>query len=481
MKRIGGVLILIMFFSLVKAEKVTIHGKAKGYEGNRVSIITYKDYISKLPNIIAETKVKEDGTFEVSCDLDEIEYARLKVNHSTSIIYLQPGANYYVTFPIPSKKDIQTLDDIDVDMYFDSLDVLDINNLILDFDYRFDYFVSKYRLILNKPEFKFQIDTFKQKITHAYREVKNPWFINYVYYSTAQLEMISDLEEAEGMGRVYVYDQYIKAKHIDYNHDKYMQLFNQFYYEPFSIVSAQLEEKIAYAINTKASMKLLSKAFEKSTFTYEQNIRELVLIKGLMENYHNINYDKEHILIILDSLSNFAHLEENRQVAKNVYEKLTYLTKGSAAPDFKLLNLKGDTISLSQFKGQFIYLGFWSTWNTTSLSELKLYPGYKKRYGESIVYISVNMDEKKEDFENYMKEHPDYDWYFLDGNSLDNVSEIYNLKAIPSYFLIDEEGKLRQSPALRPLPSGTFKSIDETLHNIYWNKKRRGDKNYHQE
>lgn len=481
MKRIGYVMILFFFFSVAKAEKVTIHGNAKGYEGTMVSIIIYKDFISKLPNTIATSKVNKDGKFDITCEVNEIEYAKLKVHNASAIIYLQPGTEYFITYPLPGEKAVQTFDDIDVEMFFDSLNVLDINNLILDFDYRFDYFVSKYRLILNKKEFKFHIDTFKQKITHAYREIKNPWFRDYVYYSTAQLEMMTELEEAEGIGKAYVHDQYIKAKRIDYTHEKYMQLFNQFYLKPFSIISPGLEDKIDKAINKKASMKLLSKAFEKNAYTIEQNVRELVIIKGLMENYYGQKYDRENILIILDSLANFAQLEENREVAKNVITKLTYLQKGTAAPDFKLLNLKGDTISLSQFKGKFVYLGFWASWNNTSLSELKLYPGYRKRYGESIVYISINMDEDKTNFENYMKQNPDFDWYFLDGHSGDNVAELYNLKAIPSYFLIDEEGNLRQSPALRPMPSGTFKSIDETLHNIYWSKKRRGEKTEHRE
>jgi len=84
------------------------------------------------------------------------------------------------------------------------------------------------------------------------------------------------------------------------------------------------------------------------------------------------------------------------------------------------------------------------------------------------------MDENKEDFRDFMTQHPDYNWYFLDGNSDNEIWDLYQVKSIPEYFLVDEEGNLRQSPALRPLPSGTFKSIDETLHNIYWNNKRKG-------
>ena len=83
------------------------------------------------------------------------------------------------------------------------------------------------------------------------------------------------------------------------------------------------------------------------------------------------------------------------------------------------------------------------------------------------------MDEKKSDFVDFMKKHPEYDWYFLDGHSDNEILDLYQIKSLPAYYLIDEEGKFRQAPALRPSPNGTFKSIDETFHNIFWNKKRK--------
>lgn len=472
MLRVVCVLILLQATIFSFAAKVTITGTAKGYEGKAISLITYKDHVSMLRQTIAKSSVDKNGKFEITAEVEEIEFSFLKIGTISAIIYLQPDAHYWVTFPLAGEELAKSLDDTKIEMIFDSLEVTDINNLILDFDYRYDYFVTKNMLILNKPEFKLQIDTFKQKITHVYRDIKNPWFRDYVYYSTATLEMMSDLENAEGLGKAYVYEQYLRDKKIDYTHEKYMHFFNQFYYEPFSIISADQSEHIETAINEKASMKLLSAAFEKSTFTRNKDLRELVIIKGLLENYYREDYEKTNILIILDSLSKFAGTEENREVANNVYTRLTYLSKGSKAPDFKLKNLKGDTISLSQFKGKFVYLSFWTSWSTSALSEMKLYPGYQKRYGGDIVYISINMDENKEDFRDFMTQHPDYNWYFLDGNSDNEIWDLYQVKSIPEYFLIDECGNLRQSPALRPLPSGTFKSIDETLHNLYWNKKR---------
>lgn len=457
------------------ASNVTISGKATGYEGKSVSVITVKDFISNTHLIIGKSKVDAEGNFTVSAEIDQIKYALLKIGHVSSIIYLQPDSKYTITFPQPDEKTALSLDETKVEMIFDSLDVMDINNLIIDFDYRYDYFVSKNLLILHKPEFKIELDTFKQKITRVYKEIKIPFFKNYVYYSTAMLEMMGDMENNQMMSKVSVYEQYIRGRKIEYQHDKYMWLFNEFYAEPFSNLSNEINEKLYAAVNEKASLKLLADVVLVNGFAGNENVRELVVIKGIMENYYRKEFDQENLLLILDSVVNHGISTENREVAANVYHKLTYLSKGFAAPDFSLTTLKGDTVTLSQFRGKMVYLSFWSTWNTNAVSELRLYSGYQKRYGKCIEYVCINMDENKKDFTDFMKKHPDYNWYFLDGNSDPHVQELYEIKSLPTYFLIDEDGKFRQSPALRPMPNGTFKSIDETFHNIYWNKKRAGE------
>jgi hypothetical protein len=479
MQRIICFLVLLLAMNISFAEKVTISGVATGYEGKSVSIITFKDFLSMARQVIAKTAVEKDGKFIITAEVEKIEYALVKIGSVSSIIYLQPGGNYSISFPLPDANTARSLDETKVEMYFDSIADYDINNLIIDFDYRYDYFVSKNMLILHKPEFKLHLDTFKQKITRVYKEIKVPFFIDYVYYSTAMLELMGDMENGQMMAKASVYEQYIRGRKIEYQHDKYMQLFNEFYAEPLSNLSPEINENILVAVNEKASMKLLFNAIEKNSFTSNQNVRELIIIKGLMENYYNKEFDPKNVLVILDSIANHGISEENKKVAASVYKKLTSLNNGFDAPDFKLTTLKGDTISLSQFKGKFVYLSFWTTWNTTSVSELKLYPGYRTRYKDEkrgidpIVYISVNMDEKKSDFVDFMKKHPEYDWYFLDGHSDNEILDLYQIKSLPAYYLIDEEGKFRQAPALRPSPNGTFKSIDETFHNIFWNKKRK--------
>jgi cytochrome oxidase Cu insertion factor (SCO1/SenC/PrrC family) len=41
---------------------------------------------------------------------------------------------------------------------------------------------------------------------------------------------------------------------------------------------------------------------------------------------------------------------------------IQHITHPAAAPDFELLSVKGERISLSQYRGKVVLLSFWATW-----------------------------------------------------------------------------------------------------------------------
>jgi peroxiredoxin len=41
---------------------------------------------------------------------------------------------------------------------------------------------------------------------------------------------------------------------------------------------------------------------------------------------------------------------------------IQHITHSDSAPDFELLSVKGERISLSQYRGKVVLLNFWATW-----------------------------------------------------------------------------------------------------------------------
>jgi thiol-disulfide isomerase/thioredoxin len=136
---------------------------------------------------------------------------------------------------------------------------------------------------------------------------------------------------------------------------------------------------------------------------------------------------------------NNAEIVKNSN-AKTVNEKLADSIKVKAA-DFKLKDLNGKEVSLSNFKGKKIYLNFWATWCPPCKAEM---PDIEKLYQETknsdLVILTINLGEDKQTVKSFMDENK-YSFNVL----LDSDQEVaikYNIVSIPTSFFIDEKGTL---------------------------------------
>ena len=121
------------------------------------------------------------------------------------------------------------------------------------------------------------------------------------------------------------------------------------------------------------------------------------------------------------------------------------LKPGTKAPDFSLKTPNGKTIRMSDFKGKYIVLDFWASWCPDCIKDLpnmkRMYDTYSKR---GIVFLGISFDDKKENWTAALEKHGiEYTqiselkkWKETD------ISKAYNIKWIPSLYLIDPKGKV---------------------------------------
>ena len=117
---------------------------------------------------------------------------------------------------------------------------------------------------------------------------------------------------------------------------------------------------------------------------------------------------------------------------------------GKPAPSFTLQDLKGNQISLSDFKGKVVVLDFWATWCPPCVKEIphfiELYEQYKDK-GFAMVGISLDYQGISVVKSFARKYQVNYPILMTDGQ----VDKAYGgITSIPTTFVIDSAGNIRQ-------------------------------------
>lgn len=111
------------------------------------------------------------------------------------------------------------------------------------------------------------------------------------------------------------------------------------------------------------------------------------------------------------------------------------------AIDFKLKDLNGKNVSLSDFKGKKVLLNFWATWCPPCRAEM---PDIEKLYQENkdsdLVILGVNLGEDTQTVKSYIDKNKYNFNILLDSDQA--VAIKYNIVSIPTSFFIDKEGNI---------------------------------------
>lgn len=153
---------------------------------------------------------------------------------------------------------------------------------------------------------------------------------------------------------------------------------------------------------------------------------------------------KDTLLELYNGLTPALKQLEEAKLLREQIDILGTLQPGMQAPAFSALNIKGEMVSLSDFKGKYVLIDFWASWCGPCLEAI---PEMKKTYAQykdkQLEVLGVSLDDKQKAWKDAIARY-DLPWA--------NISELkgwdgeigkqYNIRFIPQNVLIGKDGRI---------------------------------------
>jgi peroxiredoxin len=461
----------LLFFSILglggnlKAMGVTIHGNNPDYARQTIELFKYTNYITSSESRLFKAVVDSKGDFTLTFDVSEPTFVFMHQGIFFVYLYAEPGMDYTVKLPpaTPKKQEER------LNPFFEEERVhllllkaspsekkdafsekTELNNLIRQFDSQYDPIATNYAIRVYSKQDIHSLDSVVKRLSDTFDYVQHPYFRAYCTYRIGLLKFTSTRYRSRNIS-----DNYFLNKPVLYENVAYMELFNEVYDKYFVYFGRTPAGKQIYTdINLKHSLSMLQKTLLSNVLTND-TLREFVILKGLHDGFYEMEFSREAMLQVLDSLNGTTRIPIHKAIGEEIRQKVTKLMVGYAPPPFKLLNSDSVITSLADFKGQYVYLNFCTTKNYACLKELEQLKWVREKYGKYVKIVSISVDESLSDVRRFVKKSG-YKWTFLHYGNQPDILKEYDIRAFPTYYLVDPQGKLTWSPA--PSPNENFES-----------------------
>lgn len=428
---IYGFLVLLIFSCGKDQEKITtVAGKVENSDTDSVYIV--KDDFRKAIQIL-------NGEFQDTLKLTNNGYFEFYSGRERTILFLNPGDSLFIS---------TDMEEFDEKLKYGGTSANE-NNYLAQKYLKEESFSPDPAAFFSLPE-----NEYKEKASQLKSEIEN--FL-------IQSNVEKDFETMEQKNIKYGYylqllqypsaHQYFTKKEVELskeieeelnkinleNEDDFANIPN---YQQF--VFSKIAEKIGITEKPDDIMKVISAI--KSPKIKDAVMSEFLLYyisSGSADSEHYNNYIQEN-----------ATDESLKNEAAEAFAKVQKLLPGKPSPKFNYPDINGETVSLDDLKGNLVYVDVWATWCGPCIREIPALKQLESDYhGKNIKFVSMSID-PREDFDKWQKMVKEKDLkgiqIFADNDWKSEFVQEYNIKGIPRFILIDENGNILNADAPRP-------------------------------
>lgn len=419
------------------AAKVVVSGKNESYAGETLDLRTYSEKILNSSESIATAKVDKEGEFKFEFDITNECQVFLPGDAQRGYMYVEPGKNYVVEIP---NKRVRTLSE-KLQPYFEPNEYLffiqksdkkDVNMKILQFEDAYDFFTMK--TLASKGDADTVLYSVKE-LNRIFSDMNTKFQKGYLDYRCLLLK--AQFSDPVKMGNVF--SEFAKLG-VDKTNPAFWDLFNNVLYNliPNTLGSDNFYvfKKIMETSNAKMLLMHLQEAYKLT----DTELKELAAIKIVGDLAAADIFDNRIVVKMLHNLSAAMTMAENKELALNVAATVGSTLVGEGAPNLVGNDMNGKKHELTEFLGKYIYLNICNSRLMKTEKDLKILDRFQETFEGQLQVVNIFVYDDKEYVEKVTRGLSGKMQVWMAPES-DVLRKIYNARAIPSYYLMDNEGK----------------------------------------
>lgn len=410
--------------------------------------------------VVYKNIVMEDSSFQIKLDITEPQVVALKYLRRKVYLYVEP----YDTLQM-------SLDADDFPASLSFLGEAGVNNKIFaDFTSKFPEEKNQFKMMQYRkgtvyykvgvdldsdmrrksPEdFRKQIDEERDAKIAAYSEYKEK-------YGTPsedfELYMWSEIHYGWAMtlltyGHAHGYYNKVTPEFFFFVHDV-----------PLMNAKAMGNPKYRNYIQAYINYACMEKYPEEDIFFKQLEIAEEEGLEGEAMAYFKSTLlvralkkhdDQSKVIPHYQDFLNTNTYEKYNKIVMETYESVNRYAAGQYASNFTLKDVSGNSVSLNDFRGKIIYMDFWASWCRPCVQKLDEIQTIKDdlAYSENIVFIHISFDGNYDEWTAKINEKGFTGIHLQAPESTKSeVAKLYNIKALPEYFIITPQGTYAQKP-----------------------------------
>ena len=431
---------IFMFGACSKIEETTFKFLFPANETRKVDL-EFRDQRTTL------TFVREDSlqVASVSLALSGGKYACLWVGEMPYVIWLEAGKPWAARFEGNR-------------WFFEGVGA-NVNNYLNKRYVERIYFIDYYRI--PNREFREKLDRVMGKREEALRAASLD--TGFVKRERKRLRYIKNNHLASAV----VYGE-VEDRESDLLEDTYAELQKAVIEDTTSWEIPEYREAMDRVMNALIRMKELKGSFYDislellretiSTFKDERLI-EYIVNKNVMAYMKALSVGTTGEM---DSIfRNWVHQPILVEAYDNLCRANRKLEKGQPAIPFTFPDINGKEVSLSDFKGKYVYVDLWATWCGPCNAEIPSLKKLEEEFqGRNIYFVSISCDKSQDEWEKFVKERQMGGIQLHMRGNNKYMEELGN-NGIPRFLLIDREGNFIDANMSRPSDPKTLKILRE--------------------